>query len=112
MFKYDLNQMIFYMQNNKIHSAPILGRSTIETIRRCEEDDASAIGKLYNQLGAIGVFYATCHGIIKEADAFNSKEGLADHLLSEADSDTRWSDREEELITPGGELGGDYIKVS
>jgi len=61
--KFELNQKIFYMQHNRVHSAPVLGRSCVEF----KEDINFQDTKIF---GDEGVYYQTCHGVYEEEVCF------------------------------------------
>jgi hypothetical protein len=74
MFKYELGQKIYYLMDNRLHSAPVLSRIIVEN----QKEDYDSI---FKQFGNARILYATCHGEIDEKDAFASKEELADNLI-------------------------------
>ena len=75
MFKYNLDQVVFYMLNNVIHSASILSRMCVENLH-----ENWAITKeqkeLFTPFGNSRILYATTHGFISENVVFASKEEL------------------------------------
>lgn len=73
--KYNLGQVIFYMKDNRVHSAEVLSRKQVENIK---EDISFNVDqyKLYTAFGLSGVTYSTCHGNVEEYDAFATKEEL------------------------------------
>jgi len=75
MFKYSLDKLVYYLQENKLHSAKILSRIKVENLY----DDKHT--EMYNQFKCNGIFYATCHGIFEEERIFNSKEELAKYII-------------------------------
>lgn len=68
--KYALDQTIYYMEDNKVHSAPVLSRMLVENLN--EEWS----NKTFEQFGKSCVRYATCHGVYEEGSVFGSKEDL------------------------------------
>ena len=74
MFKYELDQLVYYLKDNKLHSAPVLSRSITENLR--EDYDT-----IFKQLGDSRRVYATCHGIINEEELFESKKALAEFIM-------------------------------
>lgn len=77
--KYELGQLIYYMLDNKVHSAKVLARKQVEN------------AKDYNELGTeemafdapwgdAGIWYKTCHCAIDQNDAFASREELLESL--------------------------------
>jgi len=79
--KFKCNDIIFYMLNNKVHSAPILSTLTVKN----SENHASGYNKeqlkFFRRFGEDRTQYATCHGIVNDVDAFISKEALVMELL-------------------------------
>ena len=77
--KYKLDQLIYYMQDNKVHSAKVLSRWCIENLK-----EYASLGTedmtFYAPMGVEGVWYKTCHGIINEKHAFASKQELLESL--------------------------------
>jgi hypothetical protein len=78
--KYELGQTIYYLRNNTVHSAPILARICIENLHN-DWTSTTAQMLLFVPFGLAGVNYATCHGMVKEQEAFATKEELAESLL-------------------------------
>jgi hypothetical protein len=77
--KFELDQLIYYFRNNKIHSAPVLCRVCVENLH---DDWAHTEQQKYTwqHFGPSGVRYYTCHGEIAESAAFGSKQELIDSL--------------------------------
>jgi len=71
MFKFELGQLIFYMENNRVHSAPVVARSYVDVI-----DNRKEGGEIYTRFGTPGILYSTCHGIVSERRAFATKSEL------------------------------------
>ncbi len=69
MFKYELRQVVFYMRNNRIHSAPVLARKYIDNVEH-----------KHHSFEAACIEYETCHAAFNEADLFISKDALLEHL--------------------------------
>lgn len=63
-----LDQMAYYLKDNRVHSAPILSIMTVENLHD-DWDSTEAQVNTFTPFGKSGVFYNTCHGII-------SQEGL------------------------------------
>ena len=82
-FKFLLEQTVYYMQDNRVHSAQIFARHCVENLK---EDYAvtKAQAELFTPFGPAGVFYATCHGTFNERDVYGSKEELAAALVEAA----------------------------
>ena len=77
MFKFEIGQVIFYLMENRVHSAQVVSRVKVEN-----QKDADKIAHTPEQISFYKPFgdevekYSTCHGIIDGAKAFNSKEEL------------------------------------
>lgn len=74
--KFKLDQLIHYMRNNMPHSAPVLARMKVENLHEdwvCTKEQA----KLFAPFGASMIAYGTCHGIVREDEAYASKEEMA-----------------------------------
>ena len=77
MFKYELNQLIYYLRKNRLHSAPILSRMKVDNLHEDKDPE------LFNQFDYdSGTYYATCHGIYEEENVFDSKENLAQNIIN------------------------------
>jgi len=85
MFTFELWTSIYYLLDNKVHSAPVLARMCVDNARE-DWANTNAQKELYTPFGKAGVYYATCHGIISEHDAFGSREDLAGSLVVENQS--------------------------
>jgi hypothetical protein len=82
MFMYDLDQVVFYLLENKVHSASILSRMCIEN--KCLEGECTKEQeKFYYAFGKNAIKYSTCHGVFEENVLFDSRESLAYSLLKE-----------------------------
>ena len=80
MFTFDLNQIIYYILDNRIHSAKVLARMQVDNAH--EDWVCNDVQKeLYTPFGPGGVFYSTCHGIISNRQAFGSRQDLVDSLI-------------------------------
>lgn len=77
--KYNLQQTIYYLLDNKVHSAPVL---SIMEVRNDKEDLAytKEQKELFTPFGKQGIKYATTHGIFPEEKVFDSKENLLKSL--------------------------------
>ena len=69
--KYKLNQVIYYMRENRIHSAKIRTRMMVENSFDGWKDS-------WQHFGESGIKYVTCHGVITESEAFASKKELVE----------------------------------
>lgn len=80
MFMYDLDQIVFYLKDNIVHSAPILSSMCVENIR-VENVCTKEQEDFYFSFGKNKVQYATCHGTFDESELFESRESLAYYIL-------------------------------
>lgn len=85
VFKFDLNQTIYYLMSNKMHSASVLARMVVENFS--ENAVTSEQAELFHPFGKSGTFYGTCHGVISEDCAFESPEALALHITGKVITD-------------------------
>jgi hypothetical protein len=73
--KFELGQVVYYLLNNKVHSAPVLSRKCIENAHddwvNTEEQRST-----FAPFGHSGITYSTCHGEVSEDDAYESKEQM------------------------------------
>jgi len=77
--KFELGQTIYYLIDNRLHSAPVETRMQVENAH----DDWAHTDEQKNawqHFGESGVFYVTCHGPIVEERCFASKAELAESL--------------------------------
>lgn len=72
--KYQLDQTVFYMKDNKIHSATVLSRAQVEC--RFNKPATEGQKRLHQPFGPAGIQYATVHGVFNEEQVFASKEEL------------------------------------
>lgn len=80
MFKYELNQLIWYMRDDRVHSAQVLARKWVDNWRdKWTSTDEQR--KLFTPFGPGIVMYGTCHGLVAEVNAYGSREALVEHLL-------------------------------
>ncbi len=74
--KYELGQVIYYILDNRVHSAPVGSRMTVEN----SHDDwahTSAQKESWTPFGESRIVYATCHNnSLTEEECFASKEEL------------------------------------
>lgn len=84
MFKYVLEQVVWYLEENTIHSAPILSRICVENLH---EDWAYTVEQKqsFTRFGNAKIEYATIHGQYIEAELFDSKLALINSLSKNAD---------------------------
>lgn len=79
--KFELDQTIHYMNDNRPHSAPVLARMQVDNLhpwRATPEQQA-----LFTPFGIAGVFYRTCHRTVPEKEAYASKKEMLEALMAE-----------------------------
>ena len=81
MFKFGIGQIIYYMKNNKPHSAPVLARRKVED-HSDNHANTQEQKSLFTPFGPSGTEYYTCHGVFAESNTFDSLDGLLDSLRS------------------------------
>ena len=78
MFEFQLEETVFYMRDNRIHSAPILSRIFVDNetkeVSNTEQADA------FQKFGEDKIEYATIHGVFSEDQIFHIKQDLLDSL--------------------------------
>ena len=82
MFKFNLEQLVFYLVDNRIHSAPITSRMVVENSHddwACTNEQKAA----WQPFGPSAVKYATCHGTFGENQIFESREALSKNLVKD-----------------------------
>jgi len=77
--KYSIGMMVFYMHENKVHSAEILSRMVVDNIMPFtnatpQQRDA------FLRFGNSAVQYSTVHGIYEEKQLFPNKPALLESL--------------------------------
>lgn len=82
MFKYNLDQTVWYMMEGHICSAPILARMYVDNLHNdwCNNSEQM---RVFLPFGFTEIRYGTCHGTVNEKDAFGSKSELVDYLSKE-----------------------------
>ena len=75
-YKFELDQMIWYLGPDGVYSAPVLSRMTCENSRP-EFADTEMQTRMWTYWGPAGVYYKTVHGVIAEGDCFISRTALA-----------------------------------
>lgn len=78
MFKFELNQLVYHLKDNKVHSAPILSRHYVDN--KVEVDWSIEKKDPYSPFGKARVEYYTCHGTFEEEVVFKNKEELKNSL--------------------------------
>jgi len=64
MFAFKLDQVVWYMKDNKVHSSAIISRKYVDN------------KKSFTPLGNGGIIYATLDGVYLESELADSKENL------------------------------------
>ena len=82
MFKYKIGQLVFYLKNNKIHSAPVLSWIIISNDSGFDAHTDEQ-KKFFNRFGENCEKYATCHGEFNEDQLFASKQEVVNSLIDE-----------------------------
>lgn len=76
----NLGETIYYLRNDKLHSAPILSKIIVENANDdwdCNEEQK----EIFTRFGKAKIAYSTCHGEINDREAFKTPEALFAHLL-------------------------------
>lgn len=76
--KYYIGQVVFYIKDNVVHSAPILARMTVENNDIVCYNDIQR--RTFQSFGDSCTVYATCHGVFNEDRVFSNKKSLTDSL--------------------------------
>lgn len=76
---HELGSLIWYIRNNKVHSAPVLARMVVDNLYQ-EKAHTQQQKELYMPFGEEGIFYYTVHGMVTNREAFGSKQDLLDSL--------------------------------
>lgn len=75
-----VGDLVFYLKDNKLHSAPVFSINRVETD---PENERLAITdcqkRTFIPFGNAGTYYATCHGVFTEV--FLSRNELADFII-------------------------------
>ena len=78
MFEFQLEETVFYMKDNRVHSAPVLSRICVDNkfkdISNAEQSEA------FHKFGESKIDYATIHGVFTEDQIFHFKQDLLDSL--------------------------------
>lgn len=84
MFKFNLNQLVWYIENNKFHSANIISRIYIDN--KIKDVHGKEQTEAFQQFGADQIQYGTVHGAYTENQLFASKEELVTFLSADETS--------------------------
>ena len=82
MFKFELNQTVYYLENNRLFSAPILSRLYVDNLRGANTEQQIDV---FNHFGQTRILYRTIHGTYDETKLFRSKEELALSIINGGD---------------------------
>ena len=80
MFKFVLEEIVYYLVDNKVRSAPILSRMLVDNLH----DDWASTNEqklTWQYFGPSIISYRTIDGVFAEHQLFNSKESLAKFLI-------------------------------
>jgi len=83
MFKFKLNQTVWYLNNNVVHSASILSRKYVDNLFPKSMQCTKVQEKTFARFGNEGVFYATIHGEYSESELYESAEALSKNILED-----------------------------
>ena len=81
MFKFELDQLIYYIDNNFIHSAPVLSRKYVDNLHE-NFDSTDEQKRMFNMFGKSRIYYKTCHGVFQENHCAASAEELMNQTLN------------------------------
>lgn len=76
MFKFKLNELIYYIKDDKVHGAPVLSRMKVDNLHE-DWDSTDGQRSVFKAFGNKGIYYSTCHGILSEEEVYANKEDLA-----------------------------------
>ena len=82
MFKFELDQTVYYLMNNRMCSAPVVSRMLAENLHANWNATKEQV-EMWQRFGPCRVLYATVHGEHEEATLFESREALAAAILEE-----------------------------
>jgi hypothetical protein len=80
---HEVGSTIWYLTGSVVCSADVLARMIVEN-KHEDWAHTEEQKELWMPFGPAGVFYATCHGIVSNRDAYGSKKDLIDALTEEA----------------------------
>ena len=75
MFRFNLDQIVWYLLDNKICSAPILSRKYVDN-----KYEGGNVIEAFQFFGESNISYSTIHAILPEYELFSSKEELINSL--------------------------------
>jgi len=76
---YKIDDIIFYMTENKIHSAPIMSINVVETNPELTASNSEQ-KQVFTPFGEAGIWYATVHGVIKSNLVYTDRKSLLKSL--------------------------------
>ena len=82
MFKFALDQVVYVILDNRVHSAPVLSRM-LEENQHPKWKATPEQADFFQRFGNCRKMYATCHGEFGEDELFDSREALAAAIIEE-----------------------------
>lgn len=82
MFKFELDQTVYFLMHNRVCSAPVMSRMLAENLHANWNATDKQV-EFFQRFGPCRVVYATAHGEHEEATLFESREALAAAILEE-----------------------------
>ena len=82
MFKYELGELIYYMGNDRICSAPIMSRTLVDNEHN-DWDATTEQAQSFMPFGKAGIYYNTCHGIYTEDQVSTDPNDITTRLLDQ-----------------------------
>jgi hypothetical protein len=82
MFKFELDQTVYFLMHNRVCSAPVVSRMLAENLH-AKWNATDKQREMFQRFGPCRVVYATVHGEYDEAMLFASREELAVAILEE-----------------------------
>lgn len=82
MFKFELDQIVYYLMDNRVCSAPVLCRMLAENLHAKWNATKEQV-EMWQRFGPCCVVYATVHGEHEEHTLFESREALASAIIAE-----------------------------
>lgn len=76
---HELGQVIWYIMDNRVHSAPVLARMIVDNLSQ-DKAHTQEQKKIYMPFGEEGIYYHTVHGLVTNREAYGSKKDLLDSL--------------------------------
>lgn len=82
MFKFELDQTVYFLINNRVCSAPVVCRMLAENLHAKWNATKEQV-EMWQRFGPCRVVYATVHGAHEENTLFASRQELAAAILEE-----------------------------